>query len=135
MRQRGATSALFSLFALIAGCATSGDPVADFYIHSRIRGYIDFQVAKGLFKVTAKGNHGLFVSDPESAREVWANRAAALCGSTEYKELSVREYSIQNARGPESMIIAKQPYKDGYVLCKDAEISETEAMARIPKRQ
>jgi len=135
MKRPSAAVAYLALCALFVGCASSGDPVADYYYPGRGGGYIDYQLAKGLFHVAAKGSGGLFISSPDSAREVWGKRATELCGTTEYKELSVREHFINLTSGPSQVLIGMQPHKDGYALCKNAEASEAEALALIQKRR
>jgi hypothetical protein len=92
-------------------------------------GFSDSEVRKGLFRIDVKSNVAI-LADVSSARFSWKLRAEQLCGSSEYQELAVHEYSFDSSL--KFMGLApKIAGMSGYALCGSAGMSAADAIALV----
>lgn len=113
---------------LLCGCATTIDTSRE---GSGILGggFSDSEVRKGLFRIDAKSSIAI-LADVSSARLAWKLRAEQLCGSSEYQELAVNEYTFDSSLRYMGLA-PKIAGKSGYALCGNAGMSATDAFALV----
>ena len=114
--------------AILCGCASTHDIQREGH-HPLGGGFNDSQLRQGLFRIDAKSNLGI-VADISSARLAWKLRAEQLCGSSEFQEFAVHEYSVDSHLRYMG-VTPKIAGRVGYALCASAGISAADAIAFV----
>lgn len=109
---------------LLAGCVSNHDLNQSMNIVGN-GGTQKTEIKQGLYYLLARTNWG-WVPSFSAAGEMWAKATSELCGSEGYVEFDVREIT----EGKSPYVMAE---RHGYVLCKSAGISISEARDAIKK--
>ena len=112
----------------IAGCAATGDIASD---ASPGGAHYESKVAPGIYRISVRTNLALWMNR-SGARDAWSRRAERLCGGAGFLEADIVESLHEHATGSAMPWVITT--RSGYAVCKDAGLSEEEAMASIGRR-
>ena len=110
----------------VVSCAKppSEGTVADYYL-LRDNSHVEFEVARGLFRIEAYGKRVPFAASMATTRDIWAEQAKQLCKSDAYEELVIQEHYVTHN------VAVLQPHKDAYALCSSSGLSTAKALTLI----
>lgn len=112
----------------IAGCAATGDIASDGSLGG---GHYESKVAPGIYRISVRTNLALW-TNRSGARSAWSSRAESLCGSLGFLEADiVEDLHVHTGGFAVPWVITT---RSGYAVCRDAGLSEEEAMTSIGRR-
>ena len=112
----------------VAGCASTGDTASDGNLGA---GHYESNVAPGIYRIAVRTNLALWMNRA-GARSAWRSRAEGLCGNAGFLEADIVESLQESAAGHSVPWVVTT--RSGYAVCKDAGLTEEEAMASIGRR-
>jgi hypothetical protein len=125
------TTLLSAAALLLAGCASSHNMATDGR-NLLGGGYLDSEIANGLYQISVKTNWAPWVN-AESAQRAWRGRAEVLCGSDQFRELEIRESSYDELP-PMGVMRYIVTTRDGIAVCTRANLSDEQATRLIRGR-